>query len=206
MQLSIIQVAALQPTLPIQPARRPLEHTILESAQLVDEGAVAPCSSPRVAPRTLPAADAHPRGHVFLHSRDYRHAGIEEDQEYDQTAHESPEYNVRQYLPICFEFLFHGSDKFRCRCRHWHDAFLEGAARCFCGLAMHRVPSCPPSSALFSHTIRGMDVTDSTNLPEERCIACSGCLRLVSERLEAVGVDRRQPAAAARSSPHSSRS
>jgi hypothetical protein len=41
MKLSIIQVAELQPTLAIQPARRPLEHTILESAQLVDEGAVA---------------------------------------------------------------------------------------------------------------------------------------------------------------------
>jgi hypothetical protein len=41
MKLSIIQVAEQQPTLPIQPARRPLEHTILESAQLIDEGVVA---------------------------------------------------------------------------------------------------------------------------------------------------------------------
>ena len=40
--------------------------------------------------RTLPAADAHPRGHVFLHSRDYRHAGIEGDEEHDSTAMKAP--------------------------------------------------------------------------------------------------------------------
>jgi hypothetical protein len=33
-------------------------------------------------------------GHVFLHSRDYRHVGIEEDEEHDETAHEGPEYNM----------------------------------------------------------------------------------------------------------------
>ncbi len=29
-----------------------------------------------------------------LHSRDYRHAGIEEDEEHDETRHEGPEYDT----------------------------------------------------------------------------------------------------------------
>jgi len=31
---------------------------------------------------------------LFLHSRDYRHAGIEKDEEHDETAHEGPEYDM----------------------------------------------------------------------------------------------------------------
>ncbi len=33
-------------------------------------------------------------GYVFLHSRDYRHAGIEEDEEHDETAHKGPKYDT----------------------------------------------------------------------------------------------------------------
>jgi len=34
------------------------------------------------------------QGSLFLHSRDDRHAGIEQDEEHDETADESPENNV----------------------------------------------------------------------------------------------------------------
>lgn len=34
------------------------------------------------------------QGSVFLHSGDDRHAGIEQDEQHDETADESPENNV----------------------------------------------------------------------------------------------------------------
>ena len=43
---------------------------------------------------SLLVADGHLPGYVFLHSRDYRHTGIEEDEEHDETADEGSEYDV----------------------------------------------------------------------------------------------------------------